>query len=225
MLQEIQKKPLGEIETVDFRGNVYDTFLYCLPKIQIKGLSYFEVIACEYREDFKANTILWTETSLEKPIEHIGLLGSHLLQRSNFLLDFPHSQLIFCNDLELLKKKGLVSRKSFQIPLKMIRKAFYLEMETDLGKKVFLLDTGFPISVLHDGLIKGSECMLDIPVFSSYLIAHKKKLGPISFYNFPLDPLFQCDGILGVSFFEENILYFNFQEKVVHLFCVNESIY
>src|SRR5207248_87550 len=74
-----------------------------------------------------------------------GTVGRGILKQKNLFLDFPNARIAFIDKISKLKNWKLLH----QIPFEMTQDGVVLNVETDIGNKKFLIDTGCSQNVLN----------------------------------------------------------------------------
>ncbi len=218
ILQHTEKMSYGFTAWRDLKGNTYQSARYLIPEIQIGSISMSEVLADEQQDSF------FLETSLVEGMSHrpLGSIGRPLLKRINLFLDFPHSQLILTNSTARLKKEGNPIETMVCVPFRLTRAGLVLSIETDLGTKNFMLDTGSTLTLVRSSLINHlnlQEKEEGLQAFSS----SQFKMGGHDFgsqdlYCFNLaDELTEVDGVLGMDFMRTRQLYIDYPKQIIYV--------
>jgi hypothetical protein len=221
ILKKISKKPLGIAQFGDIKGNNYESQKYLIPEIKIGNSIFSEVIVKEENDDFKKNCVLW-DYSDAIPLKRRGVIGRSLLKRQNILLDFPHSGMLFVENIDSLKDVGFSIQDMLAVPFTMTSLGIILNIETDIGTKQFLLDSGFTISVIRASQCKNISFQKDrrgCDYFStSQFIIEGNNFAnmPLHLLDLPAD-MNEIDGILGMNFMRHHAIYFDFRNRILYI--------
>lgn len=223
ILEQINKKNAGVIKTVDINGNVYESPEFLIANIKIGGIDFSSVTA---RQE---NRALLTEGSLvrgnttnnvnELRFAHIaGRLGWGILKDRKWYFDFLHSLLWIVDDVnELEKEVGYFSVSDYvPVSFEMEETGIVLSVNTSIGIKKFMLDTGANVSCLRESLVQKSYAKEFEPgkwMFLSKITLGGISLGKHPFFLYDFTSLMDIDGFLGTQFFERNGIYLDFQNK------------
>lgn len=216
--QEVQKKI-----TYNLRGDRMESPCFILPSIEIHALEFSNVVL---REEDKNDRLVFSETTnedtLKKTIEedsHIdGCIGRGILTRYNLYID-PRRSLYF----HLTDKKPSFLSQFIEVPFEMDKDGIVLLIDTNLGTKKLVLDTGASHSFIKREQIPQNlqTPMKDHPEMMQFiaekiLIAGKnfglKRFVLIDFPSLAVG----FDGILGMDFFKRYITYLDFQNKKIY---------
>ncbi|MBU6446295.1 MAG: hypothetical protein KGQ49_02725, partial [Verrucomicrobia bacterium] len=107
-----------------------------------------------------------------------------------------------------------------QTPMHMTSDGVVIEVDTDIGAKRFLLDTGSTISVIRNIDIPEKIAFHNaMPVYeSSKFLIRGTDFGKQILYLLDISPDFKdSDGILGMNFFNEHAVFLDFTKNVVYI--------
>lgn len=219
ILSYLKKKAYGSTEFQDLKGNFYHAPRYLLDKIHIGEMLFNEVLTDEQNNSFFLNTSLNGKPSGDKPL---GVIGRSLLKRINLFLDFPHSQLILTNSTKQLKKNGYLIEGMTGVPFRVDRTGLVLSIETDLGEKKFMLDTGSTLTLLRSSLLNQQTLTEKeggmLAFSSSKFQMGGKDFGCQDLYRFDLaDEFTEIDGALGMDFMRVHKLYIDYPNRMVYV--------
>lgn len=209
VLSNIQKTKTSKIsQTVDYNGKIYHSPTYRVP----------EVLGHEYEVSqenlqFLENTILMP-SDVGNPKKYNGRVGWNFFQNRYLLIDFPNS-IICASDSNSLKRK----LKNFIPVLFSVEKGvLVINIETDSGIQRVLLDTGASFSILENKNIE-SQSIKILPNGLAYCKTKKFQIGDVDFgsWNFLLQDVVNVNGVIGVDFFLEHAMLFDFDNKVVYI--------
>lgn len=194
------------------KGNRYFSERYQLPEIKISTAIVSGATVDEENNDFINDAFI----SPQKPLGHYlesaliqGSIGWPVFKNYDCLFDFPHSNVIIAENRAVLEKETSYIFENFdQIPFTLDISGIILSIQTELGTKKFMLDTGSPRSFLKDKqLAKENESSLQLKMGSRTW----------EFHFFEFADVFSCDGILGIDFFKKNILYLDFHNHIAYI--------
>jgi hypothetical protein len=224
ILNQLNKKNAGMLLSRDMLGNAYETPAYLIPKIKIGDFSYVDILANEESDDFVLNTIFWMDTNKSKdPFEdQTGTIGRGLLEKRNLLLDFYNSIVFISNDIKRLKKAGYHLEDFKKCFFDIGRTGLILTINTDMGEIRFSLDTGSTVSFIRPSFAPNftserKKYGLLFITTSIFEIAGKD-FGNMNLYLQNITPeLNEIDGILGMDFLKNHIVYIDYKDKVVYI--------
>ena len=153
----------------------------------------------------------------EPSIRPPGRLGWELFYKVNLLIDIQNSQIAFCDSLDTLQSKGYSVAFFTKTPLLIDRGLVEFQAETSEGTLRCMLDTGTTWNMLNkevseeqsiDKAIWDPKSVIDCSVFK----IGGKDLGPINFHQIPLKAPIQIDAILGMEFFQQNLVFLDFRQ-------------
>lgn len=213
VLDKIRKDPCGLSRRADFLGNKYETPLYLIPSIKIGSLLLKKIKAKEESLDFTATNSIVTQA---KETQNGGRLGRDFFSGKNLFMDFSHRTLIACSKLKDIEREGYEVKKMTPVPFKNTAGGVVLEIETDMGRMNFVLDTGSTTSVIRDTkkMPENKMPIVETLKFSMNGI----DFGPQKLYLLNISPEFEeIDGLLGMDFLNEHALYLDFAKKTAYI--------
>lgn len=223
ILEQIQKKPEGTHLFRDMHGKRYESVKYRIPKIKIGSVEFKDIEVLEENIDFVTKgSVLYSKDTEKYKREVVGDIGRGLLKQVNMLLDFPHAAVFLSNQLNELKKSGYNVNTWLKVPFKLDPKGMVLEIDTDLGKKRFMLDTGLTVTLLRSSNVQNHnelEQHFGMPIFpTSKFIIEGKDFGKMNLHLREITPeLDILDGILGMDFFSKHQIYLDFHKKMAYI--------
>ncbi len=155
-----------------------------------------------------------------KGISNAGRLGRDFFAGKNIFMDFNHRVLIICSELKDIRKEGYEIKNLITVPFKNTSDGIVLEIETDMGKKKFVLDTGTTVSVIR------TENLNKVPIQQKegtpITKTSKFIIGGIDFgwrelYLLDISREFKIDGLLGMDFLKDHMVYLDFTKKTVYI--------
>lgn len=219
LLFHIEKEDHGSVPWLDLKGNLYHSRCYLLSEIQIGGIPMKEVLADEQQDSFFRATSLSKEPTNNRPL---GSIGRPLLKKINLLLDFPHSQMILTDNIKRLKREGYAIDEMTCVPFLWTRAGLVLAIETDLGKKNFMLDTGSTLVLIRSSLldlqtlVEKEEGLLAFT--TSQFQMGDTDFGIQDLYRFDLtEELTEIDGVLGMDFMRKHLLYIDYPNRNIYI--------
>lgn len=209
VLDQIDRKEyLGSSRLLDINGNEYFQPNFRIAPVQIGPMRIDNPVATEENPYFvlHGNTIRKGDGSRSKDrIEQVdGKIGSELFYVSQSIcgIDLSHSVLYVGKSLEEIRNL-LPKSEYWQQDFEVIEGFVCIDLQTNLGKKRFLLDTGSEMSVITKGLVDDNEAELWLDLFGKWY-----------FYSVPFpDSLPPFDGILGVDFMKKHAFCLDFSSK------------
>lgn len=219
VFNQIKKKPYKTLEHMDFKGNIYYTPSYFIPRISIGSFVWKNILSKKQHFNWEDNVSLWEEERSCFSPENVFLtLGLPILKKTNMLLDFPNQTLYFCNSIEILQKKALLSTNLIKIPFNFWNDLILIEAETSFGKQSFIFDTGASISILHmhdSNLIENYESTESLSFVLGSHDFGKKKL-------YKMETSFE-KGFLGIDFIKKFPIYIDYRNKILYIDISNEK--
>lgn len=217
----INKEKNTVIEWYNIRGkkNLSPSFL--LFKIEIGNVTFQDVkvieISKEMAEDSIIGTIEMNKNEFKGNVKNAGYIGRTLLQKFNFLMDFPNQKMILSNDLNKIKKEGFCLEKCEKVPFEITLAGITILVKTDIGMRRFLIDTGCTKSLIRNKNQIDKVSLDNILTTSKFLI-EKTDFRDQDLLLFPLpDDLNEIDGIIGMDFLNKHMLYFDFPNKLIYI--------
>lgn len=220
-----KKKYIGIIKTVDINGNICEEPKFVIPNIKIGEVDFKEVTA---RQE---NSLLSIKGSIVRPslknedkknairlAKIAGKIGWGLFKKHRWYFDFSHSLLWIVDDLEELKKevKYFSIYDYIEVPIEMDDAGIVILVDTQVGTKKIVLDTGANVSCIRESLVPKKFAKEFEP--GRWMFLSKVVIGGVHFENYPFflydfTPLFHVDGILSIHFFERNGIYLDFEHR------------
>ncbi len=204
-----EKKKLKFITTTDIKGNQYKSNTYSVPLVKSKNFACKDAIIIEESRDFiTTGAVLWRrDHEKNSPLPFAGRIGRYCFTPHNLFIDFPNSMMFVTNSIEELRTDDWPISNLSEIPFKMGEWGIILSIETDMGVKKFILDTGANASIL-----RSTEKM---PVERQRFTTKKfaaggLDFGPLDLSLFEITPSMDADGILGLDFLKNHAIYLDF---------------
>lgn len=212
-----------EYSSYGIRGKEYKSKLYQIPKLKIGSMTFSPpILHEENREYLKDSEFKQNEEDASTRTEE-GRLGHTLFYNTNLLIDIPNSLIAFCDSLKTLQKHGYLVENSICTPLFLERGLVEFFAETSEGKLRCMLDTGATWNFLNSHLEEKQsidQVMWDatnILKYPSFTIGGRD-VGPIAFHRIPIKIPIRIEAILGMEFFETNLVFFDFSGGMAYFF-------
>jgi hypothetical protein len=210
------KKFIEFITTTDVKGNQYKEKSYSVPLITAKNFSYKNANISEESKDFALKgAVLWQSKS--KTVPYVGRMGRNSLIGNNLFLDFPNSMMFITSGLDQLQTDYWSIGDLIETSFEMSRWGIILCIETDIGVKKLILDTGASGTVLKQS---NSEVFATKEVVPGKRIYTTKKFaiggrdfGPRDLAVFEMVASFDADGYLGLDFLKNYAIYLDFKNN------------
>ena len=141
----------------------------------------------------------------------------------NWFMDFRNAAMFGCSRISDRKKDNYCLEKMVQVPFEVDHlQGYVLKVETDLGIKRFMLDTGATHNLIKPSILEDrprENWFAEIQRYhSSKFILGDKDFGSTPFVVLEISPAFgNLDGILGMEFFKEYVIYLDFEKKIAHI--------
>jgi len=225
VLKKIYKRSSGTASWINIKGKRHQYPQYIISNIEIGSLMFKEITTVE--KPFKASYVLWSdpdESKLEKFIEPAGYLGKSLLEKMNLLFDLAQARMIVTNSLKKLQKEGYDIKNFVKVPLEITDKSVLIQVKTEFGFVKLGLDTGATRSCLRASLLEEKTSETTYHGIATTTL-NKVVIGGHDFGK--LEPYILdianeitstgIDGVLGMDFFREHIIYLDFSKKTAYI--------
>lgn len=212
------KSFIGEKLMYGVRGKQYPTNLYRIPKVKIGKMTFLEPILQEETQEFTKDSTFIQNKKEPSPRES-GRLGWGIFYGVNLLIDVKNSQIVFCNNLATLKKQGYHIETFTKTPLLLERGLVEIETQTSEGPLRCMLDTGATWNILNTDIEEGKsieQMMWETERVLSLFKINEKDFGPIVFHNMPINIPIYIDAVLGMEFFQNNLVFLDFRERCAY---------
>jgi hypothetical protein len=238
ILEEIQNKEFqGIVRNFDIKGALYESSEFLLPHLKLGNAEFELVRAREENLDLITDgCIVWnfSDTYLENQkirLKNIaGRIGWGILKRHQWYFDFSHSLLWIVEDLNELKNKvSYFSQMDYvNTPFEVGKAGITFSVETDIGIKKLVLDTGANIPCLRKTLVEtkyAKEFRPGLWMYSSKVEIGKLHFGVYPFFLYEFTSKLDVDGIMSVQFFEKNGIYLDFKNHRALIGPAKQSIW
>ena len=221
-LNKIEDKTFQKMKKYyGFRGKEYERKVYDIPKAQIGNITFWHPPVSEESEAFQRDSII-LKGGVEPPLPEEGRVGWKLFENTNLLLDLKNSKIAFCDSVETLKKEGYPTESFIRTPLLFMHNMLQIETKTPKGRMYCWLDTGASWNMLN---IETNDTMtleqlaweVDKSVSIPVLEISGHIFGPFQFHQIPIQLPFQVQAILGMEFFNEHLVFLDFDENYAYI--------
>jgi hypothetical protein len=223
-LESIPKKPYGISEWRDAKGLSYNSPACVISKIKIGEFTLTDLITSQEDESSLANGTWWNDSKdgTRSADNYAGSIGRPLLEKTNLLLDFPHSIMFISNDIQKLTKEGFNFDKMVKIPCSIERGNIILKADSDGGTLRLFINTGATVSFVRTSRLAHQNCKEEKHGFltfeTSRFIIGGKDFGKMQLYLFDITPdLHEIDGCLGMDFLKKHVIYIDYSNKFVYI--------
>ncbi len=219
------KNPSRVVSTADIKGNLYHTQEFIIPKIDLESIQYEDVTLSKENSYFleEGSVVLKLNKKKKMTPKEQGRLGLQVLQKKNLYLDLPHEKLYLAENFQDFARKHSLPFDDFIIlPFEQEANLIFLWIETDLGKKRFLLDTGGSHSLLSKSLLSTDKIIEKKEGWSAYQTKQFRigghDFGEIELFLFEIGTdLENFDGILGLDFIRKHGIFIDFQTHKIYI--------
>jgi hypothetical protein len=218
VLESISEKQFIKfLTTTDIRGNQYKIGSYSIPCIKAKNLECQNALIQEELKDFVTKGArLWRlDNKNNVSLPFVGRMGRDCFKSNNLFLDFPNSMMFVTSNLDQLKMDHWFICDLFETSFEMGCWGIILSIETDMGIKRFILDTGTNISILRESQLNISEAKEVAPGRQAWttkkFVIGKHDFGPFDLSLF--DMTAPVDGLLGLDFLRKYAIYLDFEHN------------
>ncbi|WP_194848233.1 hypothetical protein [Candidatus Neptunochlamydia vexilliferae] len=224
VLKNFNKKRCGIEKWRNLRGKGFKYPKYTLSKLEMGSLIFQKPVVVSTPEKEGSVCVIWQGENEEKlPSENIGHIGRELLKNVNLLFDIKRSVTIATNDWDVLKSEGYEMDSFIKVPFSLKRNGMIVRVETDLGQLKLILDTGSTLTLLKDSMLpKDKEVSIGYHGLSS-MNSGRFVVGGVDFGSQELtflkmtDKLRDIDGLLGMDFIQNHVIYVDFSKKILYI--------
>lgn len=223
MIQKIENKKFKDkVRFFDVVGNKYPVARFGVDELRVgPGLSIYDFDVYEENVDFVTKDLPGDRPKswygkFQDWVDLVwidGSIGWPIFTKGASLFDFPHSAVYLAKDLKILEEEGVFSPDCFiKVPIELTEFGFVLIAQTERGSHRFLLDTGASHSIYRDfEATSRTATLLTVNVDGH-------DLGEWEFIFFPFTTEFsECDGIIGIEFFQAHEMCFDVEGKSLYL--------
>lgn len=227
-LQSIENKTyIKEYITYNFKGTKFTKKLYEIPKTKLGNLNFFGLKLVEKPSKQREESVLYSlDEHKEKSVS--GALGWPLFEKTNLLLDCKKNVIGFFNNIENLPENGYPVKKCAIADLYTDRGLLEVDILTEQGLLRFALDTGSTYNIINGPLEEGYTVANWVKEdkhhisFKKFEIAGKSFLEQ-TFCTIPIKLPIHVQAVLGMQFFEDNVVALDFKNKKAY-FLPNEEL-
>jgi hypothetical protein len=228
ILQAIKLKEYkGKNETFDVKGNCYHTEKFKIPLLKIQDLEVLNAVISQESIERLNNSktfIPAASKSIKKPeLPIAGRISINLFKPYVCMFDFDNAVITLLD-----KVPDTVLKRWTETNLDSFKDLVAISINTDLGIKKFILDTGVNVCMLEDSLLDkhslAHKSHLEyFPPGRWIFQSLKMEIGDTNFGNqqFILlefgKPMESIDGLLGIDFFYKHPMYLDFPNGKVYL--------
>ena len=218
LLDTISKKPLPEkVASVDLKGILHESQQFILPRAKIQTSWIKQILIRE--ESYVAppsEHSMWGigEALYQKngtPID--GRIGWRFLTSFYPFFDIGNSVFYFTrgpSSLPKLEEKGYSIKSLFSSPFKLDWIGCVFTVDSNLGKKKFLLDTGCTYSLIKASIVSPEK---KVTTLHNVTIGDYS-IGDMEFHLLDFAEQFdEIDGIIGMDFLSKHIIYLDFKAE------------
>ncbi len=220
LLDKINKVPGGPVRRSDVRGNPYETQSFLISQMKIGGLVWANVKVGEINAQIRSGSFYgkYNEALL---YEEMGEIGSSFLEKTNLCLDYYHRAIYRCNSLKVLQKLKICPKNMIKIPFQIKKGFMVIQPETDFGRLNLALSSS-SFTVVRTSFGKELTLQQDwggLPFdTSTRFILSGNDFGKLDIHFLDIDPKVpEVDGILGMNFLENNILYIDYPNRFIYI--------
>jgi len=216
------KKWVKNIKVCNFKGNVYEYPIHKVKDLSIHSIALPNAEIVEQGLDFYENINVWPITHGNRKRYAHGIIGLRFFKDFTTLFDFQNSLIILAKSQDELEKSGYFNPKKFiAVPFALEKELVTISLDTDFGVCKVILDTGATYCTLRRSYLEADKIT---ELSHGRAIAKNSKLviGNCDFgsWNFAVTDFgeeMNFDGALGVDFFLEHAVYFDFKNKLVYI--------
>ncbi|MBU6384152.1 MAG: hypothetical protein KGR16_07575, partial [Verrucomicrobia bacterium] len=220
VLEQIKKTSAGTSRWMNVKGEKYETPKYSIQEVKIGNFSVHNASSKEESGNFANHGSILVQDSACQAEQQAGRIGRDLFSHHNLFLDCHRLVCFICSHVQDLRKSDYQLDRFTQTPMHMTSDGVVIEVDTDIGAKRFLLDTGSTISVIRNIDIPEKIAFHNaMPVYeSSKFLIRGTDFGKQILYLLDISPDFKdSDGILGMNFFNEHAVFLDFTKNVVYI--------
>lgn len=221
-----QKTLVGTGSRVNIKGENLTLREFLVPSVKMESLTLEKATISELKLPyFSEEGILWPKgldkRHADQKISHIsGKIGRQVFLDWCCYFDLPHSVIFLAKNIEDMS--GVCSFDQFvEIPLLLENYGLIIVVETDLGPKRVLLDTGANHSLVRESQVDKNDAKEVYPGIWRYT-SSQLKIGDNNFGSWPFLLYEFCDSakfdaVLGVDFFKKYEVLFDFKKSRVFI--------
>lgn len=208
-LMTLSKRDPDFLKHQDFQGDVRYVLSYEIDDLEVLG---------KRASHFRAIEMIKEQNHLE---ECAGFMGMPLLEKRSILFDFPKLRMIAAKSRLDLTKVGYSLGDLVRIPFERTVHGIVVLAQTPIGTLRLLLDTGASVCCIKDQFFLPDVWQKDKGdpyLRSQQLRLGNQDFGQTDFYLYRVHEGFdEIDGVLGMEFLQNHILYIDHQENAIYL--------
>ena len=226
-LSRIKKKKYKEtVETTNFTGARFQKKSFSIPKLSINGLAFKNPTVLEALHEEEADLRF---SSKDKPSTNIkGSVGWQTFEKANLLIDCKNNIVAFFSDIKKLDEFGYPLSIFTETDLIVENSLLRIKAITDKGSIQCCLDTGASWNTFNGPVKEGLSLTEWILSDENRYYIEQFKIGNKDFANQPFCTIpiklpTYVQAILGMQFFEDNVVALDFKNKKAY-FLPNEEL-
>lgn len=224
LLNSIRKIPFGSEQWINFQGINFDCPRYILPTIKIGSSVFKNIKVTALPQEQKDHSLIWkNHNHSNDTFTFVGSLGRSFFNKKCMLLDVAQSKLILSNHPKHFEQQGYNLKKFINVSTIQSSFGFLLKIDTDIGIKKFLLDTGCTYTILNESYYPQS---ITKEITRHGMKTYTTRLFALEGIDFGHQELhFQnisekfndLDGALGMDFIKKHVIYIDFIHNQLYI--------
>lgn len=219
LLEQIpSKKYIRSKKIFGIGGHEYTKKIFHMPFVKMDGAIFSDLTLDEEVEEFLDNSSIVSKRDKPTSPHESCRIGWEIFQHMGLLLDLGNSQIALCDSISTVKKRKYAAVDFFEVSLNTQRGLVELEASTEKGSLRCVLDTGSTWNILNENNKEGIdiEDEENTTEFSDFTM-NKRNLGSLVFHHIPIHLPIQIDAILGMEFFQDHIVFLDFQRQRAYI--------
>ncbi len=197
MMDKLSKVRKGKGEWREFNGSINSSDLYELSNVQLGKLKLTKTLTA-----FQNPLSEEWQGSIRWPFD-----------KKNLLLDFPRRQVCGIKKNKDLAALGIDLKKMEKVKCRIKEGRIYFDMETPLGKLNMLLQTTCTRNVVGEWIWNDEK---EVCLNTNIKIGNKD-FGKCRLVSLEITPELKADGILGMEFLKEHIVFIDAAEECFYI--------
>ncbi len=222
-LLDLVDKDYSHVETWrNIKGESFKRDVFVLPEISLGRKAFQKIMAVERCSGDDNATILSGEKKDLDVEPSQGILGRAFLKKFNILLDFEYPRLLLLKN-KFRNIKGYNFKDFHKIPFEIGKEGMKIQVDTDVGQLLFVLDTGSTMTLVSDRVnskdkkITNSQYGL-LTFKTKKLVLEGLDYGELDLHRIQMAAaLNDIDGILGMDFLKKHVMYIDFKSNALYL--------
>lgn len=200
------KEPFSKSLFRGMKGEAEENIEYFFPKISINSLVFNNAVVAELGDK-----------RLRAEEKFVGFVGNRILQSGNLILDFARSKVIVIPHSTSQRADGYDIESWVKIKFEWKGIGIFLEIDNDMEKMRFLLDTGCVFTYIDRSFFTNPPEEQNL-----YYDSSKFKIGEFDFGKQRLTSMewgkfADEQGILGMDFLKKHVIYIDYPNKVLYI--------